>query len=286
MAAGRKPRHVNKPGQASKPQKHPGSKAPRAPAPPGGLEAVYGVHAVRALLDRGEVPREVWVQEGSAGTRLAELVEVARQGGARLQSRPRDELERLAQGASHQGIIAFATPLAFEGETSLWLRLEGWPHEAPPLLLVLDGVTDVHNFGACLRSADAAGVHGVIVPKDKAAPLNAMVRKVACGAAESMPVYQVTNLARAMARLKALGVWITGTAGEAEAGLFEADFAGPTALVMGAEGKGMRRLTREACDTLVKLPMAGSVSSLNVSVATGICLFEAVRQRRQASPGA
>jgi len=255
------------------------------PTPPGGLDAVFGVHAVRALLDRGEVPREVWVQEGSAATRLVELVETARQGGARLLSCPRDALDRLAQGASHQGIIAFATPLVFDGETSLWLRLEGWPHAAPPLLLVLDGVTDVHNFGACLRSADAAGVHGVIVPKDRAAPLNAVVRKVACGAGESMPVYQVTNLARALARLKELGIWITGTAGEAEASLFEADFSGPAALVMGAEGKGMRRLTREACDTLVKLPMAGSVSSLNVSVATGICLFEAVRQR-QASPGA
>ncbi|SFT49534.1 23S rRNA (guanosine(2251)-2'-O)-methyltransferase RlmB [Halomonas saccharevitans] len=252
----------------------------RAPSTPGGLEAVFGVHAVRALLDRGETPREVWVQEGSAGARLADLVEAARQGGARLQSRPRDELDQLAQGASHQGIIAFATPLAFEGEASLWLRLEGWPHAAPPLLLVLDGVTDVHNFGACLRSADAAGVHGVIVPKDKAAPLNAAVRKVSCGAAESMPVYQVTNLARTLAKMKELGVWITGTAGEAEASLYEADFTGPAALVMGAEGKGMRRLTREGCDTLVKLPMAGSVSSLNVSVATGICLFEAVRQRQ------
>ncbi|MGM0537211.1 MAG: 23S rRNA (guanosine(2251)-2'-O)-methyltransferase RlmB [Pseudomonadota bacterium] len=247
---------------------------------------MFGVHAVRALLERGEVPREVWVQEGSPGARLAELVEAARQAGARLHARPRDELDRLAQGGAHQGIVAFATPLAFEGEASLWLRLEGWPHEAPPLLLVLDGVTDVHNFGACLRSADAAGVHGVVVPKDKAAPLNAMVRKVACGAAESIPVYRVTNLARTMARLKELGVWITGTAGEAEASLFEADFSGPTALVMGAEGRGMRRLTREACDTLVKLPMSGSVSSLNVSVATGICLFEAVRQRSSAPPGA
>lgn len=285
MAAGRKPRHDRTHGQEGKARRHAGRESPRAPAPPGGLEAVFGVHAVRALLDRGEVPRELWVQEGSAGTRLAELVEMARQGGARLHTRPRDELDRLARGAAHQGIVAFATPLAFEGETSLWLRLEGWPHEAPPLLLVLDGITDVHNFGACLRSADAAGVHGVIVPKDRAAPLNAMVRKVACGAAESMPVYQVTNLARAMARLKALGVWITGTAGEAEASLFEADFSGPTALVMGAEGKGMRRLTREACDTLVKLPMAGRVSSLNVSVATGICLFEAVRQRHGRAPG-
>lgn len=166
-----------------------------------------------------------------------------------------------------------------ESEESLWHKLKAWPLETPPLLLILDGVTDVHNLGACLRSADAAGVHGVLVPKDKSAPLNATVRKVACGAAESVPVYQVTNLARAMARLKEEGVWITGTAGEAEGSVFEADLRGPTALVMGAEGKGMRRLTREACDTLVKLPMAGAVSSLNVSVATGICLFEAVRQR-------
>jgi len=260
-------------------QKRPRRASGAAPATPGGLEAVFGVHAVRALLERGETPRELWVQEGSAGGRLAELVEEARRRGARVQRRPRDELERLAQGAVHQGVVAFAAPLAFAGEAELWFRLEAWSQEAPPLLLVLDGITDVHNFGACLRSADAAGVHGVIVPKDKAAPLNATVRKVACGAAESVPVYQVTNLARALARLKTLGVWITGTAGEAEVLVHDADLAGPAALVMGAEGKGMRRLTREACDQLVKLPMAGSVSSLNVSVATGICLFEAVRQR-------
>ncbi|UYG04792.1 23S rRNA (guanosine(2251)-2'-O)-methyltransferase RlmB [Halomonas sp. LR3S48] len=253
---------------------------PELPGVPGGLDAVFGVHAVRALLQRGDCPRILWVQEGEAQQRLADVIDRARQGGARIEPHPRDELDRLAREASHQGIVAFTAPLAFESETSLWFKLEAWPYESPPLLLVLDGVTDVHNFGACLRSADAAGVHGVIVPKDKAAPLNATVRKVACGAAESVPVYQVTNLARALARLKEFGVWITGTAGEAEAMLFEADFSGPSALVMGAEGKGMRRLTREACDGLVKLPMAGSVSSLNVSVATGICLFEAVRQRR------
>lgn len=255
-----------------------------SPAVPGGLEAVFGVHAVRALLERGEAPPELWVQEGEPQQRLSSLVETARQAGSRIQSRSRDELDRLARDAAHQGIVAFAPPLAFEDEASLWFRLEAWQHLAPPLLLVLDGITDVHNFGACLRSADAAGVHGVLVPKDKAAPLNAMVRKVACGAAESVPVYRVTNLARTLARLKSLGVWITGTAGEAEASLFDADLAGPTALVMGAEGKGMRRLTREACDLLVKLPMTGSVSSLNVSVATGICLFEAVRQRQLATP--
>lgn len=249
-------------------------------AVPGGLEAVYGVHAVAALLERGEAPRELWVQEGDAGRRLAELVEQAVSGGSRIQHQPREVLERLAQGASHQGIVAFCTPLAFEAEATLWHRLSGWSRQEAPLLLVLDGVTDVHNFGACLRSADAAGAHGVVVPKDKAAPLNASVRKVACGAAENVPVYQVTNLARTLARMKnEHAVWVVGTAGEAESLIYQASFTGPTALVMGAEGKGMRRLTRENCDSLVKLPMAGQVSSLNVSVATGICLFEAVRQR-------
>lgn len=244
---------------------------------------MHGVHAVRALLDRGEAPRELWIQEGDAATRLSELIECARSRGARVVAQSREVLDGLSQGAAHQGIVAFCPPLAAEGEESLWLKLGAWPREEPPLLLILDGVTDVHNFGACLRSADAAGVHGVIVPKDKAAPLNATVRKVACGAAETVPVYQVTNLARAMARLKQLGVWITGTAGEAEASVYDGDYTGPCALAMGAEGKGLRRLTREACDGLVKLPMAGEVSSLNVSVATGICLFEAVRQRRLAT---
>ncbi|TFH88772.1 23S rRNA (guanosine(2251)-2'-O)-methyltransferase RlmB [Billgrantia azerbaijanica] len=253
---------------------------PRGASVSGGLEAVFGVHAVEALLARGEPPRELWVQEGDAERRLAGLGAQARDAGVRLVVRPREALDELASGAAHQGVVALCTPLAAQDEAALYFQLEAWPVAAPPLLLVLDGVTDVHNFGACLRSADAAGAHGVIVPKDKAAPLNATVRKVACGAAESVPVYQVTNLARALGRLQTLGVWVIGTAGEAETMLFDADFTGPVALVMGAEGKGLRRLTREACDHLVKLPMAGAVSSLNVSVATGIGLFEAVRQRR------
>ncbi|WP_447553499.1 23S rRNA (guanosine(2251)-2'-O)-methyltransferase RlmB [Vreelandella sp. EE22] len=249
---------------------------------PEGLEQVYGVHALESLLERGEVPRELWVQQG-AGKRLDILVERARAGGTRLTEKPRDVLDQLTGGAAHQGVVAFCPPLTPEGEESLWLKLRAWQASSPPLLLVLDGVTDVHNFGACLRSADAAGAHGVIVAKDNAAPLNATVRKVACGAAEVVPVYQVTNLSRTLAKLKEFGVWITGTAGEAEASLYQIDFKGPTALVMGAEGKGMRRLTREGCDHLAKLPMAGQVSSLNVSVAAGICLFEAVRQRQLAS---
>ncbi|MHB0776340.1 23S rRNA (guanosine(2251)-2'-O)-methyltransferase RlmB [Halomonas sp. WWR20] len=239
------------------------------------------MHAVQALLARGEAPREIWVQAGDAEARLAELLEQARAQTVRLSTVSREVLDDLARGAAHQGVIAFCPPLSMESEESLWFKLGAWPLAEPPLLLILDGVTDPHNLGACLRSADAAGVHGVIVPKDKSASLNATVRKVACGAAEVVPIYQVTNLARAMARLKEQGVWITGTAGEAESLLYAGDFTGPCALVMGAEGKGLRRLTREACDSLVKLPMAGSVSSLNVSVATGICLFEAMRQRSQ-----
>jgi 23S rRNA (guanosine2251-2'-O)-methyltransferase len=148
-----------------------------------------------------------------------------------------------------------------------------------PFLLILDGVTDPHNLGACLRNADAAGVHGVIVPKDNSVGLTPTVSKVACGAAETVPLFQVTNLARTMKRLQERGVWIAGTAGEADSTLFQADLKGALAIAMGAEGKGLRRLSRESCDTLISIPMAGSVSSLNVSVATGICLFEAVRQR-------
>jgi 23S rRNA (guanosine2251-2'-O)-methyltransferase len=163
------------------------------------------------------------------------------------------------------------------GEELLFEQLSALDH--PPMLLVLDGVTDPHNLGACLRSAEAAGVDAVIVPKDKSADLNATVRKVACGAAETMPFVRVTNLARTLEKLKQQGIWLYGTAGEAAQSVFEVDLKGPVALVMGAEGKGMRRLTREHCDYLVNLPMAGAVSSLNVSVATGICLFEAVRQR-------
>lgn len=269
-------------GKKSKPAPRRSATPIRLPATLQGLELVYGVHALQSLLDCGEPPRELWLQAG-VEKRLQELADKAEQLGARLVHHPRESLDQITQGAAHQGVVAFCVPLVAEGEESLWLKLRAWSAAVPPLLLVLDGVTDVHNFGACLRSADAAGVHGVIVAKDKAAPLNATVRKVACGAAEVVPVYQVTNLTRTLSKLKQEGVWITGTAGEATTSLYALDFTGPMALVMGAEGKGMRRLTREACDHLVKLPMAGQVSSLNVSVATGVCLFEAVRQRQLAS---
>lgn len=254
----------------------------RGPRAPDGLEPVFGVHALEGLLQRGVPLSDLWVQQG-AGKRLQALVDQAAEAGARVKPQPRETLDRLTRGAAHQGVVAFCPPLTAESEASLMLRLNAWSADEPPLLLVLDGVTDVHNFGACLRSAEAAGAHGVLVAKDKAAPLNATVRKVACGAAETIPVYQVTNLARALAALKDAGVWITGTAGESRESVYDVDLTGPTALIMGAEGKGMRRLTRNACDYLACLPMAGQVSSLNVSVATGICLFEALRQRQLAS---
>ena len=247
-------------------------------AAPKGLDAVHGVHAVETLLMRQQVPSQLWIQEGQAKKRLADIQQQASALGARVVLQPREMLDQVAEGA-HQGVIAFCEPLVADNEASLFWQLEANADQAP-LLLVLDGVTDVHNFGACLRSADAAGVIGVMVARDRSAPLNATVRKISCGGAESVPVYQVTNLARALARLKEYGMQVLGAAGEADVFVHDVDMRGPTALVMGAEGKGLRRLTREHCDQLVKLPMAGQVSSLNVSVATGICLFEAVRQRR------
>ncbi|WP_434084388.1 23S rRNA (guanosine(2251)-2'-O)-methyltransferase RlmB [Larsenimonas rhizosphaerae] len=243
---------------------------------PEGLDPVFGLHAVQALL-ANQLPEKVWLQEGEAERRLAGLVDTLQERGVPIEFQPRQELDRLAGGASHQGVVAFCPPLASEGESRLYWEVEQAGNQG--LWLVLDGVTDPHNLGACLRSADAAGVRGVILPRDKSAPLNGVVRKVACGAAEVMPVYQVVNLSRTLAKMKSLGVWIIGTSGDADKSIFDADFNAQVALVMGSEGRGMRRLTREACDHLVKLPMLGSVSSLNVSVATGICLFEAVRQQ-------
>lgn len=252
----------------------------RSPDLPKGLDPVFGVHAVESLLEAGQLPELIWVQSGMASRRLEALAMRLQQTGAALLEQPREQLDAVAEGA-HQGIIAFCQPLEFSNEEALFWRLDE-PCETPALLLILDGITDVHNFGACLRSADGAGVTGVIVAKDRSAPLNATVRKIASGAAESVPVYQVTNLARTMSRLRDTGIWLVGAAGEASAELFDIDLDMPCAIVMGSEGKGLRRLTREHCDHLVRLPMSGRVESLNVSVATGICLYEAVRQRSAA----
>ena len=197
--------------------------------------------------------------------------------GISVQFLNRQTLDKKAEGEVHQGIIARVHSLPELNEHDLDCLLE---QQNTPLLLVLDGVTDPHNLGACLRTADAAGVNAVIVPKDKSAQLNSTARKVACGAAENVPLIRVTNLARTLRELqKRHNVWVVGTAGETTETLYQTKLTGALALVMGAEGEGMRRLTREHCDQLISIPMMGSVSSLNVSVATGVCLFEIVRQR-------
>ncbi|MDR0280883.1 MAG: 23S rRNA (guanosine(2251)-2'-O)-methyltransferase RlmB [Paucimonas sp.] len=241
------------------------------------LEKIYGVHAVEALLrHHPKRVKQIWLSEGRSEPRLQALLALAAENRVAVGQAERRELDAWVEGV-HQGVVAEVSPSQVWGELMLEELLERT--ETVPLLLVLDGVTDPHNLGACLRTADAAGALAVIVPKDKSATLTAAVRKVACGAAEVIPLVAVTNLARTLEKLQQRGLWIVGTAGEAQQELYQQDMTGPTVLVMGAEGKGMRRLTREHCDFLVKLPMAGSVSSLNVSVATGVCLFEAVRQR-------
>ena len=249
---------------------------------------VYGFHAVDSLLRKN--PRQVrllLVQAGRDDRRVAALESLARNQGVPVVREARGALDALVEGR-HQGVVAQVQDVpsgagAGEhagtlGEEQLLRLVDDCP--GPLLLLVLDGVTDPHNLGACLRSADAAGAHAVVVPRDKSADLNATARKVACGAAETVPFARVTNLARILAALKERGVWLYGAAGESENSLYNNDLTGSLAFVMGAEGRGLRRLTREQCDHLVQLPMAGTVSSLNVSVATGICLFEAIRQRR------
>lgn len=240
-------------------------------------EIIYGIHAVKALLERD--PQrflEVFILKGREDRRLQPVVAELESNGIAVQVANRQWLDSKVEGAVHQGIIANVKPGRQFQENDLPELLAA--HEAP-FLLVLDGVTDPHNLGACLRSADAAGINAVIVPRDRSAQLNATAKKVACGAAESVPLIRVTNLARTLRLLQEHNVWIVGTAGEADHTVYQSKLTGPMALVMGAEGEGMRRLTREHCDELISIPMAGSVSSLNVSVATGVCLFEAVRQR-------
>ncbi len=242
------------------------------------LEKIYGVHTVEALLKHHpKRVKQIWLSEGRSEPRVQALLALAAENRVTVGQAERRELDAWVEGV-HQGVVAEVSPSQVWGEAMLDELIDR--SEGKPLILVLDGVTDPHNLGACLRTADAAGATAVIIPKDKSATLTGVVRKVACGAAEVMPLVAVTNLARTLEKLQQKGLWVVGTAGEAEQEIYQQDMTGPTVLVMGAEGKGMRRLTREHCDYLVKLPMAGSVSSLNVSVATGVCLFEAVRQRQ------
>ncbi|RJX76061.1 23S rRNA (guanosine(2251)-2'-O)-methyltransferase RlmB [Pseudomonas sp. LS-2] len=241
------------------------------------LEKIYGVHAVEALLrHHPKRVKQIWLAEGRSDPRVQVLIDLAAQNRVSVGQAERREMDAWVEGV-HQGVVADVSPSQVWGEAMLDELLDRT--EGAPLILVLDGVTDPHNLGACLRTADAAGALAVIVPKDKSATLTPTVRKVACGAAEVIPLVAVTNLARTLEKLQQRGLWVVGTAGEAEQELYQQDLTGPTIMIMGAEGKGMRRLTREHCDYLVRLPMAGSVSSLNVSVATGVCLFEAMRQR-------
>lgn len=255
----------------------------RSPAagPQPAVHLAYGIHPVRVLLQRApQRVRQLWLSTArEAAARLQELRALAVEAGIAVRDADDQGLDRLAGGERHQGVVVELAPRAGDPETQLEEALEALAG-SPPLLLVLDGVTDPHNLGACLRSADAAGVAAVIVPRDRAAGLTPVVRKVAAGAAETVPLVQVVNLARTLRELKERGVWLVGTADDAPRTLYEVDFRGPTALVLGSEGEGMRRLTREACDQLVSIPMGGAVESLNVSVATGVALFEAVRQRR------
>ena len=242
-------------------------------------EVAFGIHAVNSLLRRSpDRILSLSIQVDRNDKRIQELVSLAQNQGVALARVPKAELDQLTT-ERHQGVVAVIERI----ETTALLSERDLPSFlgaiACPLVLVLDGVTDPHNLGACLRSADAAGVHAVVVPKDNSAELNATARKVASGAADVVPLVSVTNLARTLKALKDAGLWVIGTTGDADVLVYEQDLALPAAIVMGAEGAGMRRLTTEACDFLVKLPMLGAVSSLNVSVATGIILFEAVRQR-------
>jgi len=241
-------------------------------------ETIFGLHAANAVLAvRSHAITTAYVLAGRADARLAAIIDDLQAARRVVKQRSRQELDELSQQGNHQGVVLMCEPAQPLNEMQLYERLDELTE--PPFLLILDQVQDPHNLGACLRSADAAGVHAVIVPKDRAAGLNATVRKVACGAAETVPLVQITNLARTLRQLRDRGVWLLGAADEAEQSVFQSRLTGALGLVMGAEGKGLRRLTREHCDSLMQIPMAGSVSSLNVSVATGVCLFEAVRQR-------
>ena len=240
-------------------------------------QLIMGIHTVGAALRQGNRVIEVWVDARRQDRRMRELLQEVQSGRVEMHLTSAQELDRLVQQANHQGVVArIRLPQVYD-EPYLQALLKRLP--SPPFLLVLDGVQDPHNLGACLRTADAAGIQAVIIPRDKSVGLTATVCKVASGAAESIPLIQVTNLARTLKWLKQAGIWLIGTAGEATQSLYQADLTGPLAIVMGSEGKGLRRLTREQCDLLVNLPMSGTVESLNVSVATGVTLYEAVRQR-------
>lgn len=236
---------------------------------------VGGFHAVQALLDSADdKPREVLLAEGRHDKRAKALRSAAQDAGVVVRVVPRYELDMRAPGLRHQGVLAEVDTTTISGEDLL-----ATPAAQDSLLLALDGVTDPHNLGACLRTAEAAGVNAVIVPRDRAAGLTPVARKAAAGAAERVPLVAVTNLSRSLADLRKLGYWVMGLAGDDGEPLYDVNLTGPLVLVAGAEGSGLRRLTREQCDRLLNIPMCGAIESLNVSVATAVCLYEVVRQR-------
>lgn len=243
-------------------------------------KVLFGFHAVGVRLKTApQSIVEIYYEASRRDARMRQFLDRAREAGARLIEADGERLAKLAGSHGHQGVAARVEPT--KQITSLDELLENLEESGVknPLLLVLDGVTDPHNLGACLRVADGAGAHAVIAPKDHAAGINATVAKVASGAAETVPYFMVTNLARTLNELKERNIWIIGTSGDADKNIYQMDLKGPVALVLGAEGDGMRQLTRKTCDELVSIPMQGAVESLNVSVASGVCLFEAVRQR-------
>jgi len=251
----------------------------RGARPRESLEIALGPHAVEALLRRrpADVRRLVLAEPMARGERGRHLLALAEAAGVPVELAPRRRLDELALGERHQGVLARHRPSRPWNEGRLPLLLEAL--EEPPLLLVLDGVQDPRNLGACLRSAEAAGAHAVVAPRDRAAGLTPAARKAAAGAAELLPLVQVTNLARCLRALQEQGLWLVGLEAGAPRTLYETDLTGPLALVLGGEGRGLRRLTRERCDLLAALPLRGAVASLNVSVAAGIALYEALRQR-------
>jgi 23S rRNA (guanosine2251-2'-O)-methyltransferase len=239
---------------------------------------IFGLHAVQAALEQNpDTVQALWLDNKRHDRRMARIIELAQQAGTPLHQVERQELDRRVPSGRHQGVLAQCAAPTTGSEADLAALLERL--DEPPFLLVLDGVTDPHNLGACLRSADAAGVHAIIAPKDRAASLTPTAIKVASGAAQTVPFIQVTNLSRTLRELKQAGIWLVGLDGHAEQSLYALDLKGPLAIVMGAEGQGLRRLSKEHCDFLALIPMVGTVESLNVSVAAGICLFEALRQR-------
>lgn len=240
------------------------------------MAILAGIHAVKHALDAGEALDELLVLKGKTHPRLNELVHLAKKERIRVTFVPREALERLSENVPHQGVVARVQPKGLVDFKS-WLKKV--TEQETGSVLLLDQVTDPHNLGACIRTAEAAGCLALIIPKDHAANLDSpVVAKSACGGLSRLPIIRVTNLVRTMEDLKEAGFWVSGLAGEADSELYQIKFSGKNALVMGAEGTGMRRLVRESCDQLLRIPMPGNVESLNVSVATGVALFEVVRQ--------